>query len=49
MKLGQHQYHHLLVVDGESSQFVTAVLRSGNAHAGTVSDLRVGAEEPTEL
>lgn len=31
---GQHQYHPLLVFDGESGQIVTAVLRPGNAHAG---------------
>jgi hypothetical protein len=49
MKLGQHQYHPLLVFDGESSQFVTAVLRPGNAHVSTVSELLVGAEESAEL
>jgi hypothetical protein len=31
---GQHQYHPLLVFDGETGQIVTAVLRAGNAHAG---------------
>ncbi len=31
---GQHQYHPLLVFDGETGQIVTAVLRPGNAHAG---------------
>jgi hypothetical protein len=32
---GQHQYHPLLVFDGDTGQIVTAVLRPGNAHAGT--------------
>lgn len=31
---GQHQYHPLLVFDGETGQIVTALLRPGNAHAG---------------
>jgi hypothetical protein len=31
---GQHMYHPLLVFDGETGQFVTALLRPGNAHAG---------------
>jgi hypothetical protein len=31
---GQHQYHPLLVFDGETGQIVSAVLRPGNAHAG---------------
>lgn len=30
----QHMYHPLLVFDGETGQFVTAVLRPGTAHAG---------------
>lgn len=34
---GQHQYHPLLVFDGESGHLVTAVLRAGNAHAGAGS------------
>jgi hypothetical protein len=34
---GQHQYHPLLVFDGDTGQFVTAVLRAGNAHAGAAS------------
>jgi hypothetical protein len=34
---GQHQYHPLLVFDGDTGQFVTAVLRPGNAHAGAAS------------
>lgn len=33
----QHQYHPLLVFDGDTGQFVTAVLRAGNAHAGAAS------------
>lgn len=33
----QHQYHPLLVFDGETGQFVTAALRPGNAHAGAGS------------
>lgn len=32
---GQHQYHPLLVFDGDTGQFVTAVLRPGNVHAST--------------
>jgi len=31
---GQHQYHPLVVFDGETGQIVGAVLRAGNAHAG---------------
>jgi hypothetical protein len=31
---GQHQYHPLLVFDGDTGQIVAAVLRPGNAHAG---------------
>ena len=31
---GQHQYHPLLVFDGDTGQIVTTVLRAGNAHAG---------------
>lgn len=31
---GQHQYHPLVVFDGETGQFVTVLLRPGNAHAG---------------
>ena len=31
---GQHQYHPLLVFDGDTGQIITAVLRPGNAHAG---------------
>jgi hypothetical protein len=31
---GQHQYHPLLVFDGQTGQIITAVLRPGNAHAG---------------
>jgi hypothetical protein len=31
---GQHMYHPLLVFDGDTGQFVSALLRSGNAHAG---------------
>ncbi len=31
---GQHQYHPLVVFDGETGQLITAVLRPGNAHAG---------------
>jgi hypothetical protein len=31
---GQHMYHPLLVFDGDTGQFVSAVLRPGNAHAG---------------
>src|SRR5688572_12377017 len=27
-------YHPLLIFDGETGQFVTAILRPGNAHAG---------------
>lgn len=30
----QAMYHPLLVFDGETGQFITAVLRPGNAHAG---------------
>ncbi len=30
---GQHQYHPLLVFDGDTGQIVTAVPRPGNAHA----------------
>lgn len=30
----QHMYHPLLVFDGETGQFVTAILRPGTAHAG---------------
>lgn len=30
---GQHQYHPLLVFDGESGQLITAILRAGDAHA----------------
>jgi hypothetical protein len=30
----QHMYHPLLVFDGETGQFITAILRPGNAHAG---------------
>ena len=30
----QHMYHPLLVFDGETGQFITAVLRPGTAHAG---------------
>lgn len=30
----QHMYHPLLVFDGESGQFITAILRPGTAHAG---------------
>jgi hypothetical protein len=29
----QHMYHPLLVFDGDTDQLITAVLRSGNAHA----------------
>jgi hypothetical protein len=33
---GQHQYHPLLVFDGDTGQIVTTtVLRAGNAHAGS--------------
>lgn len=32
---GQHQYHPLVVFDGDTGQFVTAMLRPGNAHAST--------------
>ncbi len=38
--LGQHQYHPLLVFDGETGQIVTAVLRPGNAHAGAAAPFR---------
>src|SRR4051812_29605934 len=31
---GQHQYHPLLVFDGDTGQIITALLRPGNAHAG---------------
>jgi hypothetical protein len=31
---GQHMYHPLVVLDGESGQLVSAVLRAGNTHAG---------------
>ena len=31
---GQHMYHPLLVLDGDTGQLVAAVLRPGNAHAG---------------
>jgi hypothetical protein len=31
---GQHQYHPLLVFDGQTGQIATAILRAGNAHAG---------------
>jgi len=31
---GQHQYHPLLVFDGETGQIITTLLRPGNAHAG---------------
>ncbi|MGF1471761.1 MAG: IS1380 family transposase [Rubrobacteraceae bacterium] len=31
---GQHQYHPLLVFDGDTGQILTALLRPGNAHAG---------------
>ncbi|MDX6380951.1 MAG: hypothetical protein QOI57_1975 [Rubrobacteraceae bacterium] len=32
---GQHQYHPLVVFDGDTGQIVTTLLRSGNAaHAG---------------
>ncbi len=34
---GQHQYHPLLVFDGDTGQIVAAVLRPGNAHAGAAS------------
>lgn len=30
----QHMYHPLLVFDGETGQFITAILRPGTAHAG---------------
>jgi hypothetical protein len=30
----QSMYHPLLVFDGETGQFITAILRPGNAHAG---------------
>jgi hypothetical protein len=30
----QHMYHPLLIFDGETGQFITAILRPGNAHAG---------------
>jgi hypothetical protein len=30
----QHMYHPLLVFDGETGQFITAILRPGAAHAG---------------
>lgn len=30
----QHMYHPLLVFDGETGQFITAMLRPGTAHAG---------------
>jgi hypothetical protein len=30
---GQHMYHPLIVLDGETGQLVTAVLRCGNTHA----------------
>ncbi len=30
----QHQYHPLLVFDGDTDHLITAVLRPGNAHAG---------------
>lgn len=30
----QHMYHPLLVFDGETGQFITAILRFGTAHAG---------------
>ena len=38
----QHMYHPLLVFDGETGQFITAVLRPGNAHAshGALAVLR---------
>ena len=31
----QHMYHPLLIFDGDTDQLITAVLRPGNAHAGT--------------
>jgi hypothetical protein len=34
---GQHQYHPLLVFDGDTGQIVAPVLRPGNAHAGAGS------------
>ncbi len=39
---GQHQYHPLLVFDGDTGQIVTAILRPGNAHAsdGALSVLK---------
>lgn len=30
----QHMYHPLLVFDGDTGQFITAILRPGTAHAG---------------
>jgi Transposase DDE domain group 1 len=30
----QHMYHPLLIFDGTTGQFITAILRPGNAHAG---------------
>jgi hypothetical protein len=38
----QHMYHPLLVFDGQTGQLITAVLRSGNAHAskGALAVLR---------
>ena len=30
----QHMYHPLLIFDGETGQFITAILRPGTAHAG---------------
>jgi hypothetical protein len=30
----QHMYHPLLVFDGQTGQFITAILRPGNAHTG---------------
>jgi hypothetical protein len=39
---GQHQYHPLLVFDGENGQIVVApVLRAGNAHVGAAASLAV--------
>jgi hypothetical protein len=35
----QHMYHPLLVVDGESGQLITAVLRPGNVHASRLAVL----------
>jgi hypothetical protein len=39
---GQHMYHPLIVLDGETGQLVTAVLRAGNTHAshGAVAILK---------